>query len=82
MYVIRKEIVAESLNRLREQKTHALFAGYIYLQRRAAELERLTDLQPEFLPFFKQFFLSKVIRWVRRILNFLPNKNRVVKICG
>jgi hypothetical protein len=56
MYVIRKEIVAKSLDRLREQHTHTLFAGYIYLQKRAAELERLTDLQPEFLTFFKQFF--------------------------
>lgn len=56
MYIIRKEIVAKSLSRLREQRTHTLFAGYIYLQKRAAELNRLTNLQPEFLPFFKQFF--------------------------
>jgi hypothetical protein len=54
--VIRKEIVARSLARLREQKTHTLFAGYLYLQYRAAQLERLTDLQPVFLPFFRQFF--------------------------
>lgn len=59
MYLIRKEIVAKSLSRLREQKTHTLFAGYIYLQRRASELNRLNDLQPEFLPFFEQFFLVK-----------------------
>lgn len=56
MYVMRKEVVSKSLNRLREQKTHTLFAGYIYLQRRASELGRLNDLQPEFLPFYKQFF--------------------------
>jgi hypothetical protein len=54
--VIRKEIVARSLARLREQKTHTLFAGYLCLQYRAAQLGRLNDLQPEFLQFFKQFF--------------------------
>jgi len=54
--VIRKEIVARSLARLREQKTHTLFAGYLYLQYRAAQLGRLNDLQPVFSPFFKQFF--------------------------
>ncbi len=53
---IRKQIVARSLARLREQRTHTLFVGYLYLQRRAAQLGRLEDLQPEFLPFFKQFF--------------------------
>ena len=56
VYVVRKRIVARCLSRLREQKTHTLFAGYLYLQQRAAQLGRLTDLQPEFLPFFKQFF--------------------------
>jgi hypothetical protein len=54
--VIRKAIVSRSLARLREQRTHTLFAGYLYLQYRATQLGRLTDLQPEFLPFFKQFF--------------------------
>jgi hypothetical protein len=57
VYIVRKRIVAQCLSRLREQKTHTLFAGYLYLQQRAAQLGRLTDLQPEFLPFFKQFFL-------------------------
>jgi hypothetical protein len=56
VYVIRKRIVAESLARLRKQKTHTLFAGYLYLQRRASQLGRLEDLQPDFLQFFKQFF--------------------------
>ena len=56
VYVVRKRIVARCLSRLREQKTHTLFAGYLYLQQRAAQLGRLRDLQPEFLPFFKQFF--------------------------
>jgi hypothetical protein len=57
VYVIRKRIVAQCLSRLRKQKTHTLFAGYLYLQRRSSQLGRLEDLQPEFLPFFKQFFL-------------------------
>jgi hypothetical protein len=41
---------------LREQKTHTLFAGYLYLQYRSTELGRLEDLRPDFLSFFKQFF--------------------------
>lgn len=56
MYVVRKRIVAESLARLREQKTHTLFAGYLYLQQRASQLGRLKDLQPDFRQFFQQFF--------------------------
>jgi hypothetical protein len=56
VYVIRKRIVAQSLSRLRNQKTHTLFAGYLHLQQRASQLGRLEDLQPEFSPFFKQFF--------------------------
>jgi hypothetical protein len=56
VYVVNKRIVAQSLFRLREQKTHTLFAGYLYLQQRTSILGRLDDLQPEFLPFFKQFF--------------------------
>jgi hypothetical protein len=55
--VIRKRIVARSLARLREQKTHTFFAGYLYLQQRTAQLGRLEDLQPDFLSFFKTFFL-------------------------
>jgi hypothetical protein len=57
MNVVRKRIVARCLSRLRAQKTHTLFAGYLYLQQRASQLGRLEDLQPEFLPFFQQFFL-------------------------
>lgn len=41
---------------MREQKTHTLFAGYLYLQYRATELGRLEDLRPDFLAFFKKFF--------------------------
>jgi hypothetical protein len=54
--VIRPSIVACSLTHLREQKTHTLFAGYLYLQQRAAQLGRLDDLRPDFLQFYKQFF--------------------------
>ena len=57
MFVIRQTVVARSLARLRAQKTHTLFAGYLYLQKRASELDRLTDLQPEFSSFFKYFLL-------------------------
>lgn len=53
--VIRKHIVARSLARLREQKTHTLFLGYLYLQQRAAELNRLDDLQPDFAAFFNHY---------------------------
>jgi hypothetical protein len=56
VHVVRKRVVAQCLSRLRNQKTHTLFAGYLYLQRRSSQLGRLEDLQPEFLPFFKQFF--------------------------
>ncbi len=56
MYVIRKQIVARCLSRLRNQKTHTLFAGYLYLQQRASQLGQLENLQPDFLSFFKQFF--------------------------
>ena len=57
MMVIRKSVVAQSLKRLREQKTHTLFAGYLCLQRQVGELNRLEDLQPNFLSFFNEFFL-------------------------
>jgi len=56
MKVIRKRIVANSLTRLREQRTHTLFAGYLYLQQRAIQLGRLNDLQPDFLSFFRKFY--------------------------
>lgn len=55
-YVIRKHIVARSLARLRAQRTHTLFAGYLYLQQRSSELNRLNDLQPDFTSYFRKFF--------------------------
>lgn len=57
VHTIRKEVVARALRRLRAQKTHTLFAGYLHLQQRAAVLNRLKDLQPKFLSFFDEFFL-------------------------
>ncbi|HYR77061.1 MAG TPA: hypothetical protein VEM96_14600 [Pyrinomonadaceae bacterium] len=54
---VRKEVVARSLVRLREQKTHTLFVGYLYLQQRSSQLGRLEDLQPDFLSFFRKFFI-------------------------
>jgi len=56
-YVIHKQIVARSFSRLREQKTHPLFAGYLYLQQRASQLNRLKDLQPDF-PSFEIMLLT------------------------
>jgi hypothetical protein len=56
VYVVRKRIVAESLTRLREQRTHTFFAGYLYLQQLASQLGRLEDLQPDFRQFFHKFF--------------------------
>jgi hypothetical protein len=55
-FVIRKEIVAKSLSRLRSQKTHSLFTGYLCLQQRVHQLSRYVDLQPEFTSFFRKFF--------------------------
>lgn len=57
VHVIRKSVVARSLARLRKQKIHTLFTGYLHLQQRASELGRLEDLQPKFLQFFDRFFL-------------------------
>ncbi|NCC61911.1 MAG: hypothetical protein EOM12_13450 [Verrucomicrobiae bacterium] len=57
--VIRKQVVARALSRLREQKTHTLFPGYLYLQQRSAQLNRLEDLQPDFAAFFGQYLHVK-----------------------
>ncbi len=54
--VLRPEIVAGAVQRLRQRKVHTLFPGYLHLQQRAGVLGRLDDLQPDFLSFFKQFF--------------------------
>ncbi|HEX8275485.1 MAG TPA: hypothetical protein VF615_22820 [Longimicrobiaceae bacterium] len=56
MYVIKKQVVAASLNRLRSQRTHPLFAGYLHLHQRASILNKLSDLQPEFVTFYRRFF--------------------------
>lgn len=57
MKAIHTAAVARSLATLREQQTHTLFAGYLYLQKLSAELGRLDNLEPDFLSFFKKFFL-------------------------
>lgn len=56
VYVARKHVVAQCLARLRGRRTHSLFAGYLHLRQRAAELGRETDLQPEFLSFYRTYF--------------------------
>lgn len=55
-YAISKPVVARSLVRLREQRTHPLFAGYLHLQYRSTQLGRLGNLKPDFLSYFKKFF--------------------------
>lgn len=55
-YVIQRRVVALSFARLREQKTHTLFPGYLHLQQQAGRLGRLHDLRPDFLGFFRTFF--------------------------
>ncbi len=57
--VIQTAHVARSLQRLRARPAHPFFAGYLHLQRRAAELNRLTDLEPDFTRFHQRFFLVK-----------------------
>lgn len=54
--VIKKEFILKSLNYLRNQTIHPLFVGYLHLQRRSGELDRLIDLQPDFLSYYKEFF--------------------------
>lgn len=56
IYVIQRRVVARSFARLREQKTHTLFPGYLHLQQQAGRLGRLHDLRPDFLTFFARFF--------------------------
>lgn len=54
--VIKKPVVAASLARLREQKTHTLFAGYLHLQQLAFREGRREGLRPDFVGFFEEFF--------------------------
>jgi len=48
--------IAQSLHRIRAQPTHVMFAGYLHLQERAAQLGRLDNLHPKFRDFFDRFF--------------------------
>jgi len=54
-YVVKKQIVARSLARLRDQKTHTLFPGYLHLQQLASLNNRLDKIQPDFVSFYKRF---------------------------
>jgi hypothetical protein len=56
IFVIKKDLIALSIEKLRAKKTHSLFAGYLHLQQRFAQLNRLDDLRPDFLQFYKNFF--------------------------
>ena len=58
-HVIKKHLVAASLERLRQQKTHTLFAGYLCLQKRFAQYKTLNITKPEFTEFFNEFFFVK-----------------------
>ena len=55
-FVIKKKIVADCFKRLRSQKTHEHFAGYLCLQRQSARLSRLANLEPDFAAFFDEMF--------------------------
>lgn len=48
-------MVAASLQRLKDQKIHRTFAGYLCLKRTAARDGRTDDLSPEFRGFFETF---------------------------
>jgi hypothetical protein len=52
---IHANVVARSFWRLREQKIHPNFAGYLCLKRTAARDGRTTDLRPDFKAFFDTF---------------------------
>jgi hypothetical protein len=52
---MRSEAVAESFSRLRDQKIHPHFAGYLALKRTAARDGRTDDLSPNFKEFFQTF---------------------------
>lgn len=51
----RPDLVAESFLRLRDQKIHPHFAGYLGLKRTAARDGRTDDLKPNFKEFFQTF---------------------------
>lgn len=52
------DAVAESFSRLRDQKIHPHFAGYLALKRTVARDGRTDDLSPNFKEFFQTFMLA------------------------
>lgn len=54
--VIKKQVVAAALARLRQQKIHTLFAGYLHLHQLALREGRDSNLKPDFVGFFEEFF--------------------------
>jgi hypothetical protein len=59
MRVLKPNIVAQALHRLRSARIHPLFAGYLHLQKRSRELGRSTDLEPQFVEFYRRHFYVK-----------------------
>jgi hypothetical protein len=54
-YVVKPDIIAGCFKRLRSQKIHPHFAGYLCLRRSAAQAQRLDGLKPEFIEFHREF---------------------------
>lgn len=52
---LRADVVEENLRRLKNQKIHRVFAGYLCLKRTAARDGRTSDLEPRFREFFDTF---------------------------
>jgi hypothetical protein len=55
-YLVKKEVVASCLERLRQRKTHEHFAGYLCLLYRSAENGDTKNIQPSFPEFFEKFY--------------------------
>lgn len=55
-YLVKKEVVANSLKSLRMRRTHEHFAGYLCLLYRAAAEGAGEAIQPNFAEFFDAFF--------------------------
>lgn len=55
LFVLNLSKVKNSLEVLRQLKAHSTLAGYLCLQRTAAQQNKLTGLRPPFKEFFKEF---------------------------
>jgi hypothetical protein len=80
-YLIRKEAIAGCLSRLRQRKTHEHFAGYLCLQHKAAALGSNTNLNPNFVRFFDEFFRvdgsPKGAPYVKPFIQTLPSESNL-----